>query len=80
MGAGRRLLVSCAILSGLAGCATGPPPRAIYVPVPAGYLQPCPLPPLPQTTADLSDAFATAYRCAVQGNNDKKKIGELPRD
>jgi hypothetical protein len=60
----------------LVGCATAPPAPA-YLPIPAAYLQPCELPALPGTTADLSDAFVQAYRCAEIGNADKAAIRGL---
>lgn len=61
----------------LSGCASTGQPTIIRQPVPAAYLQPCELPALPETTADLSDAFVQAYRCAEIGNEDKAAIRGL---
>lgn len=63
----------------LSGCASGPA-EVLYIPVPEGYLQPCELPAVPQDNAELSDAFAKAYKCGEQGNKDKQRIRELPRN
>jgi hypothetical protein len=63
-----------------AGCAHRPPPEVKYIPIPAGYLEPCELPPVPTNNAELSDAFVIAYQCAEQGNRDKERIRALPRD
>lgn len=61
------------------GCASGPAP-AVYIQIPEGYLQPCELPAVPQDNAELSDAFAKAYKCGEQGNKDKERIRNLPRN
>lgn len=58
----------------LAGCT--PAKRVVVLAPPAGYLEPCELPPLPATNPELSAAFAQAYRCAELGNADKQKIQE----
>ena len=63
----------------LEGCATRPV-EAQYIEIPAGYLLECPLPSKPQANAELSDAFAQAYRCGEQGNTDKERIRNLPRN
>lgn len=62
----------------LSGCASSPA-SVVYVQIPEGYLQPCELPDAPQNNAELSDAFAQAYRCGEQGNIDKERIRNLPR-
>lgn len=73
-----RKLVCCAVLF-LAGCAAQLPPipEVRYLEIPEGYLQSCELPPAPDDTSDLSDAFVIAYKCAEQGNKDKEKIRAL---
>ena len=63
----------------LEGCATRPV-EAQYIEIPEGYLQPCELPPKPQFNDELSDAFAQTYRCGEQGNKDKERIRNLPRN
>ncbi len=63
----------------LQGCATRPT-EVVYVQVPEGYLQACELPEVPQDNAELSDAFAQAYKCGEQGNRDKERIRNLPRN
>ena len=63
----------------LSGCASGPAP-AVYIQIPEGYLLPCELPAAPQDNAELSDAFAQAYKCGEQGNKDNERIRNLPRN
>ena len=63
----------------LEGCATRPV-DAVYIEIPEGYLLECELPPKPQFNDELSDAFAQAYRCGEQGNTDKERIRNLPRN
>lgn len=63
----------------LEGCATRPS-EVTYVEIPEGYLQACELPAKPQFNDELSDAFAQAYRCGDQGNIDKERIRNLPRN
>lgn len=75
----RTVLILASTLFAISGCATQPP-VVKYVPVPAGYLEPCALPPVPETNAELSDAFVVAWLCAEQGNTDKERIRALPRD
>ena len=60
------------------GCATRPK-KATYIPIPEGYLQSCELPAIPDLNGEMSDAFARAYKCAEQGNIDKGRIRNLPR-
>ena len=66
----------------LSGCSTlRKPGEVIHVPIPEGYLQLCELPPaIPNNNGELSDAFAQAYKCAEQGNKDKERIRNLPRN
>jgi hypothetical protein len=64
-----------AALFALAGCAAGPG-QTVFISVPAAYLEPCAIPPLPTDTGALSEAFAEAAQCAKQGNDDKKAIRE----
>ncbi len=52
----------------------------MYIEVPEGYLLECELPAVPQNNAELSDAFASAYKCGEQGNKDKERIRNLPRN
>jgi hypothetical protein len=68
-----RLALLTAALIALAGCAGGPP-RVTYIPVPAGYVQLCELPPVGVSNEDLSSAFVQAYQCAKLGNEDKERI------
>ena len=63
----------------LSGCASGPA-EIVYIQIPEGYLLECELPAVPQNNAELSDAFAQAYKCGEQGNKDKQRIRELPRN
>lgn len=63
------------------GCTRPRKPGVVtYIPVPEGYLQECELPAVPENTGGLSDAFAKAYLCGEQGNKDKERIRNLPRD
>lgn len=64
------------------GCVTRPKPQPElrWREIPEGYLQPCVLPPMPEDTADLSDAFVQAYQCGEIGNKDKERIKSLPGD
>jgi len=71
-----RKLILLSLLA-LPGCSLFTKPAPRYVPVPEGYLVKCPLPPIPVSNAELSDAFARAYLCAKQGNEDKDKIRAL---
>lgn len=73
------LIFATVVLFFATGCASQPPEahEIIYRNIPEGYLQECTLPPMPEDTADLSDAFVQAYRCGEQGNSDKQKIREL---
>ncbi len=64
----------------LTGCASNRPADVVYIEVPEGYLLPCELPAAPQNNAELSDAFAQAYKCGEQGNKDKERIRNLPRN
>jgi hypothetical protein len=57
------------------GCAT-PQNYVTFVPVPAGYLEPCVLPPVPDTNPELSEAYVQAYQCAALGNRDKERIAQ----
>jgi hypothetical protein len=66
-------LLLCAAL--LVGCAT-PGMRVTVIPVPAGLLEPCSLPPVGELNPDLSAAFVQAYQCAEMGNRDKERIRE----
>lgn len=54
-----------------------PKPEIEYREIPAGYLQPCPLPPAPLNNGQLSEAFVVAMKCAEQGNKDKARIKAL---
>lgn len=63
----------------LIGCATRPQ-EVMYVEIPEGYLQDCELPSIPGNTGELSDAFTQAYLCGEQGNKDKERIRNLPRN
>jgi len=63
----------------LSGCASGPG-EVVYIQIPEGYLLECELPAVPQNNAELSDAFAQAYLCGEQGNKDKERIRNLPRN
>ena len=67
----------------LAGCSTlRKPGEVIHVPIPEGYLQLCELPAIPENmnNGELSGAFAQAYKCGEQGNKDKERIRNLPRN
>lgn len=77
-----RNLVLTLLISSLAGCASGPEPQPElrWREIPEGYLQPCELPPMPEDTAELSDAFVWAYQCGVIGNRDKERIKSLGGD
>ncbi len=59
------------------GCASTRPGPVQYIDVPESYLQECQLPAKPEANAELSDAFAKAYKCGEQGNRDKQRIREL---
>jgi hypothetical protein len=61
----------------LAGCT--PAQRIIVLAPPAGYLEPCELPALPDGNPDLSQAFVQAYKCAELGNADKERIIQWQR-
>ena len=65
----------------LSACASGPPelPDVIYRSIPEALLQPCTLPPIPENTAELSDAFVKSYKCAELGNTDKAAIRALTK-
>jgi hypothetical protein len=60
----------------LSGCANRLPavPDVVYRTIPEVYLEECVLPPVPDSTADLSDAFVIAYKCGELGNRDKQRI------
>lgn len=77
-----KLLLGLVLYMFVMGCATRPrePGKAIYIPIPEGYLQPCELPAIPKDNGELSDAFTQAYLCGEQGNKDKERIRNLPRD
>jgi len=64
----------------LSGCASNRPAEVVYIQIPEGYLLECELPAVPQNNAELSDAFASAYLCGEQGNKDKERIRNLPRN
>ena len=65
----------------MTGCSTlRKPGEVIHVPIPEGYLLPCELPAIPENNGGLSDVFAQAYKCAEQGNKDKERIRNLPRN
>lgn len=66
----------------LSGCSLFPraPGEVKYIEIPEGYLQHCELPDIPNDNAELSDAFAKAYKCGEQGNKDKDRIKALPRN
>ena len=72
---------TCALLLVfLSGCVSAPPaplPDLEYREIPEAYLQECVLPKAPLSNGNLSDAFAQAYQCGEQGNNDKRRIREL---
>lgn len=68
-----RLAALTAALLALAGCAGGPP-RVTYIPVPAGYVELCELPPVGTSNEELAAAFVQAYQCAELGNRDKERI------
>lgn len=72
-----RTLILCAAALA-AGCGT-PQNYVTFVPVPAGYLEPCVLPPAPDTNPELAEAFVQAYQCARLGNDDKARIAEWQR-
>lgn len=67
------------VLLSVVGCASSPS-EVVYIEVPEGHLLPCELPAVPQDNAELSDAFAQAYKCGEQGNKDKERIRNLPRN
>ena len=68
-----RLALLTAAIIALAGCASSPP-RVTYIPVPAGYVELCELPPVGTINEDLAAAFVQAYQCAELGNRDKERI------
>lgn len=61
------------LTASVAGCGMVPV-RVTYIPVPAGYLEPCDLPPVGDYNTDLADGFVQAYQCAEIGNRDKERI------
>jgi hypothetical protein len=64
----------------LSGCGSAPiiiPGPIEYREIPEALLQECPLPAAPLSNAEMSDAFAQAYKCGEQGNKDKQRIKEL---
>lgn len=65
------------LLASLSGCVTR---STGYQQIPAAYLIECPLPPLPMTNGQLSEAFVQAYDCAARGNEDKAAIKALAPD
>ena len=69
-----RIALLLALVS-LAGCASKPV-RVTYIPVPAGYLELCELPAVPEDNTGLSDAFVQAYKCAEIGNRDKQRTAK----
>ena len=77
-----QLLIAMILVLLVTGGCTRPrkPGAAVYIPVPEGYLQECELPAVPEDTGGLSDAFAQAYLCGDQGNKDKERIRNLPRE
>ena len=67
----------------LTGCGSAPitiPGELEYREIPEALLQECPLPAAPLSNAEMSDAFAQAFKCGEQGNKDKQRIRELPRN
>ena len=66
-------LVILIVAALVAGCAS-PAPRVTYVSVPAGYIEKCELPVVPDDNTGLADAFVQAYKCAEIGNRDKERI------
>jgi len=82
-GDGRMRIITCTcllLLVLLSGCASNRPGEVVYVQIPEGHLLPCELPAKPQNNAEMSDAFAQAYKCGEQGNKDKERIRNLPRN
>ena len=79
----RKFTYTCLLMlvigAGSGGCASGPA-DVVYIQIPEGYLLECELPAVPQNNAELSDAFAQAYKCGEQGNKDKERIRNLPRN
>lgn len=77
-----RIVALTLLLLGLSGCSlfanrapdVGEP---LYRDIPEGLLQECELPPLPDNTGEMSEAFVQAYQCGEQGNIDKRRIREL---
>jgi len=63
----------------LSACVSQPPEVADleYRSIPDALLAACTLPQIPESTAQLSDAFVSAYKCAELGNSDKAAIAEL---
>ena len=74
----RKVTLALAVLF-ISGCASQieQPPELRWRDVPEGYLQPCTLPEIPLSTAELSDAFVQAYKCGEIGNRDKQRSREL---
>ena len=67
----------------LSGCGSAPitiPGELAYREIPEALLQECPLPAAPLSNAEMSDAFAQAFKCGEQGNKDKERIRNLPRN
>jgi len=64
------------------GCVSRPkkPADREYREIPAALLLPCVLPPAPLNNGELSGAYVEAFKCAEQGNRDKQRIKELPRN
>ncbi len=79
----RRVKITCMFALVLVllttGCVTRPqkPADREYREIPAGYLQPCELPPAPLNNGELSAAYVVAFKCAELGNRDKQRISEL---
>lgn len=63
----------------VAACGSNPPEEQpiVYRQIPDAWLEACTLPPMPEDTADLSDAFVQAYKCGELGNEDKERIRDL---
>jgi hypothetical protein len=80
----RIITCTCAfLLMFLSGCGSAPitiPGELEYREIPEALLQECPLPAAPLSNAEMSDAFAQAYKCGERGNKDKQRIRNLPRN
>lgn len=80
----KKTTYTCALtLVVLSGCGVSQPtiPDSLeYREIPAAYLQECALPSVPLNNGEMSDAFAQAFQCAEQGNNDKQRIRTLLED